>query len=378
MNGLMDQWINGVLSEGSVLNAEYGMRNAGPGSAAFRPPKCGLAEGQLLLGGAGNSVFKRPEGRAPGLMFKVAVILISVALLSLAGRVAAHDGPEDVIATLTQRMSKAGKTPGLLIRRASEFKAIGKMEEAAADLVEATKLDPKNASAYAELSKVQFAQEKFVAACDNATRSLALMEDGADRGPVYLLRAQIQTARGRTAEALADCEFADRKDDIDWYLVRSQVQAELGKFSERAEGLKSGYDRNGSIVLEIEWVEAMIDAGQFHPALERIEQHLNRLRFRSSWLLRRARASKGLGRDYQADTRAALDEITHRLNPNQPEPTLLLDRATAFALLGKADEAKRDLVEAKKRGIPASSCQRVENILKASLVASGSSSANGR
>ena len=267
-------------------------------------------------------------------------------------------------------MSKAGKTPGLLIRRADEFKALGKMDEAAADLTEAIKLDPKNAAAYAELSKVQFAQEKLVHAYDNATRSLALMEDGADRGPVYLLRAQIQTARGRTAEALADCEFADRKDNIDWFLVRSQVQAELGKFSERAEGLKSGYDRNGSIVLEIEWVEAMIDAGQYHAALERIEQHLNRLRFRSSWLLRRARASKGLGRDFQADTRAALDEITHRLNPNQPEPTLLLDRATAFALLGKAEEARRDLVEAKKRGIPASSCVRVESILKASLVAS--------
>src|SRR6476660_3953361 len=115
-------------------------------------------------------------------MFKVAVILISVALLSLAGRVAGHDGPEDVIATLTQRMSKAGKSASLLIRRAAEFKALGKMDEAAADLIEATKLEPKNASAYAELSKVQFAQEKLVNACDNATRSLALMEDGADRG----------------------------------------------------------------------------------------------------------------------------------------------------------------------------------------------------
>jgi len=295
---------------------------------------------------------------------------LAVLVFSLAHRVVAHESPEDIIVTLTQRMTKAGKTPSLLIRRAAEYKAISKFDEAAADLVEATKLDPKNAAAYAELSKVQLAQEKLVQACDNATRSLALMEDGADRGPVYLLRAQIHAARGNATEALADCEFAGRKDDIDWYLLRSQVQAQLGKFDDRANGLKAGFDRNGSIVLEIEWVEAMIDAGQFRAALERIEQHLNHLRLRSSWLLRRARANKGLSREYQADTRAALEEIERRFNADHPEPTLLLDRATAFALLGKTDQARRDLMEAKKHGIPAPACQRVEQILKAALLAS--------
>jgi tetratricopeptide (TPR) repeat protein len=297
--------------------------------------------------------------------------LIAMALLVCAVQVVqAHDSPEHEVDALTLRMSKVGKTASLLSRRALEYKALGELDKAATDLTEAIRLDPKSAAAYAELSKVEFAQEKLSQAYDDATRSLGLMEDGADRGPIYLLRAQIQAARGHAAEALADCDFADRKDDLDWYLVRSQVQAQVGKLNERVAGLKAGYERNGSIVLEIEWIEAMIDAGEYKPALERIERHLNQLRLRSSWLLRRARALKGLHREFEADARAALAELEQRLNPRRPEPTLLLDRATAFALLGKADLARGDLASARNQGIPAAACERVEAILKASLLAS--------
>jgi hypothetical protein len=181
---------------------------------------------------------------------------------------------------------------------------------------------------------------------------------------VFLLRAQIQAARARPREALADCDLADRKDDLDWYLTRSQAQAQLGKLEARAAGLKDGFERNGSIVLEIEWVEAMIDAGQYQAALERIDGRLNQLRLRSSWLLRRARALKGLKVDFQADAQAALTELNRRIRPESPEPTLLLDRATAFALLGKSESAKKDLEAARKHGIPASACGRVESLLK--------------
>src|SRR4051812_24162181 len=186
------------------------------------------------------------------------------------GLVMAHESPEHEIETLTLRIANAGKRVSLLMRRAVEYRSLGLLEKAAADLTEATRLDPKASAAYADLSRVQLDQGKLGEACDNATRSLALMDESSDRGPVFLLRAQIQSARGRFAEALADCELADRKDDIDWYLTRSQLQAELRKHDARVAGLKDGFQRNGSIVLEIEWIEAMIDAGQYGPALERI------------------------------------------------------------------------------------------------------------
>jgi len=304
--------------------------------------------------------------------------LFAVLALGLLNRLPlrAHDSPEHEIEALTSRMSKAGKTGSLLMRRATEFKALGELDKAAADLTEAISLEPKSPAAYAELGRVQFAEGKLTEACDNATRSLTLMEDAGERGAVFLLRAQIQAARGRNAEALADCELADRRDDLDWYLIRSQIQRSLGKLDARVAGLKDGFARNGSIVLEIESIEAMIDAGQFRPALELIDQHLNQLRLRSSWLLRRARALKGLKADFQADAKAALAELERRIRPEHPEPTLLLDRATAFALLGDEKAAREDLKAAQKQGMPASACERVESLLKSSkLVATETTAA---
>lgn len=294
--------------------------------------------------------------------------LFAVLGLALVNRLplAAHDSPEHEIEALTSRMSKVGKTASLLMRRATEFKALGELDKAAADLAEAISLEPKSPAAYAELSRVQFAQGKLGEAGDNATRSLTLMEEAGERGAVFLLRAQIQAARGRIAEALSDCELADRKDDLDWYLTRSQIQRQLGKLDARVAGLKDGFARNGSIVLEIEWIEAMIDAGQNRQALEMIDQHLNQLRLRSSWLLRRARALKGLKADFQNEAKAALAELERRIRPEHPEPTLLLDRATAWALLGDEKAAREDLKAAQKHGIPASSCERVESLLNAS------------
>ena len=57
-------------------------------------------------------VMTRPEGRAPGALDHVrSGVFVALLLVGMVGRMAAHDGPEDVIATLTQRMSKAGRRP---------------------------------------------------------------------------------------------------------------------------------------------------------------------------------------------------------------------------------------------------------------------------
>lgn len=296
--------------------------------------------------------------------WRKACLLGAALVLAHLSPVQGHDSPEHEVEALTLRMARAGKSGSLLLRRAVEYKALGEFDKAVSDLAEAIKLEPKVPALYVELSRVQFAQGKLGEACNNATRSLALMDDSGDRGPAFLLRARIQAARGRATEALADCELADRKDDLDWYLARSQMQAVLGQFEARVAGVKQGFERNGSIVLEIEWVEAMIDAGQYRPALERIEQHLNQLRWRSSWLLRRARAVKGLNGNFQADAQAALTELNGRINPERPDSMLLLDRATANALLGRKAAASNDLAAATRLGMPAPACERVKRLLK--------------
>jgi tetratricopeptide (TPR) repeat protein len=300
----------------------------------------------------------------------LATFLVITLVLAGSSPVFAHDSPDEEAAFLTLKMTRTGKTPALLIRRAAEYKAMGDLNKAAADLKEAIALEPKLPAAYADLSRIEFAQQKLSEACESVTRALALTENAGERPALFLLRAHIQAARGHASEALADCELSARRDDQDWYLIRSQLQSQLGKHDARVAGLKEGFQRNGSIVLEIEWVEAMIDAGQYRPALERVEFHLNRLRWRSSWLLRRARALRGLKADYLPDANAALAELNQRIRPDNPEPTLLVDRAMAFALLGRAAEANSDLTSAKERGMPPTSCARVEAILKSSGLAS--------
>lgn len=300
---------------------------------------------------------------AAGLLFTFAIFAARPMCLR------AHDSPEHQVEALTLRMARAGDSASLLIQRASEYKALGDLQKAAADLAEATRLEPKLPAAYENLSRVQFLQQKLVEASENATRALAFTADTADRGPLFLLRAQINAARGLSTEALADCELAARRDDLDWYLTRSELQMQLGKVSARLAGLKEGFERNGSIVLEIEWIEAMIDAGEYRTALDRIEQRLNKLRWRSSWLLRRARALKGLRMDFHADAQAALAELQQRISPGHPDPTLVLDRATALALLGKRTAAEKDLAAAKALGMSGLPCLRVEKLLNGENIA---------
>ena len=60
-------------------------------------------------------------------------LLFAVLALALLNRLPlrAHDSPEHEIEVLTSRMSKAGKTGSLLMRRATEFKALGELDKAA-------------------------------------------------------------------------------------------------------------------------------------------------------------------------------------------------------------------------------------------------------
>jgi tetratricopeptide (TPR) repeat protein len=155
--------------------------------------------------------------------------------------------------------------------------------------------------------------------------------------------------------------------ELDWYLIRSELQTRLGRFADAARDLQEGFQRTGSAVLEVESIEAMIDAAQFDAALEQIEPLLADCRWRSSWLIRRARVRLGQGSvaEAQTDLAAAIQEINSRLRGAQPESGLLADRALAFALLGELEPARQDYTRAKKLGAEGAVLWRVGNLLRA-------------
>jgi tetratricopeptide (TPR) repeat protein len=179
------------------------------------------------------------------------------------------------------------------------------------------------------------------------------------------LRAEILRVQNENKKALEDCDAGLRlhKQNPEWYLLRSDLHRRLKMHKERLFGIEEGIKETGAGILEIERVEAMIDAGQFQAALKIAETEMEDSRIKSSWRIRVARAQLGLGKKAEAETnlKEALEEIATRLNPKTPDVPLLLDKGLAFELLGENREALRTYEEARDKG----SADRVNERIKA-------------
>ena len=135
-------------------------------------------------------------------------------------------------------------------------------------------------------------------------------------------------------------------------LFHAGLLLKLQRPNEAATILKKSLNRTKSIVVRNNWIDAALTAGQTKAVLPIIEKELFSSRFRSSWLIRRARASLILKKKEaaQADLREALVEIAPRINPERPDFTLIADRGLIHALMGKKTQAKNDLEILKKSG----------------------------
>jgi tetratricopeptide (TPR) repeat protein len=293
--------------------------------------------------------------RASALHFRL------VAWLCCAAPIAAmaHVGPEHEIEELTERMKKHGESAELLTERAVEYRVLGKLAEATTDLQRASVLAPQSLGISVELGRVLFLAGKAPDAISVVTRGLALKTDEpADLAGLRMLRAEILRSQNDNNKALEDCTEALRlhRQNPEWYLLRSDVQRRLKMNTERLAGIEEGIRETGAGILEIERVEALIDAGKFVTALPLIDAELADSRIKSSWLIRRARVLLGLGRKVEAEgnLNAALEEISTRLNPKTPDAPLLLDKALVHELLGEPKEAIRAYEGARDKGADSS------------------------
>ncbi len=292
-------------------------------------------------------------------------IFASVLFACSASPSPAHDSPEHVIEILTARMEVTGLRPDLLWRRATEHRVLADLPAAAADLERALRIKRDYFPALIDLSRVQLAQGKRRRALATMDRAISFVPDEPGRAPLRMIRAEIHDDAGHYEKALAECDLALQHasgTELDWYLTRSQLQCRLGKFNEAVAGLTQGFELTGSAVLEVEAIDALIDAGRFAEAIKKIEPVLADTRWRSSWLIRRARVSLGQGDISQAhrDLAAAIIEINQRFNPDHPDATLLADRGFAQALLGDIEPARHDLKAARQSGADAATLRRLE------------------
>lgn len=297
-------------------------------------------------------------------MFLLRTSLLLLLLLA-PGIVIGHDSPEHVIEILTARMETVGERPDLLWRRATEHRALADHSAAARDLKRAIKLQGDYLPALIDLSRVQLIQGRRNGALRTVERAMSFVTDEASRAPLRMIKAEIFADSGNLTAALGECDRAlagAGGAELDWYLTRSQIQSRLGRYAEAAEGLQRGFELTGSAVLEVESIDAMIDAGQYEEALIKVAAALAETRWRGSWLVRRARIRLGKGEVAAGhqDLAGAIVEMNRRLNPAHPESGLLAERGFAYALLGDLTLAKRDLASAKRRGAEPVSLRRLE------------------
>ncbi len=284
-------------------------------------------------------------------------------------RAIAHEGPEHEIEELTARLAADGETSEVLVDRAIEYVLLGRIPEATRDLERAVQLDPTSLDALREFGRVQFLGGKTDDAVATVTRALALPnEEPVARGGLLILRAEFLRSGDRVRPALDDCNAALRlhRANPEWYLLRSDLQRCLKLGRKRLAGIEEGLTHTGAGILEIERVEALLDERRFRDALKWIEPELESSRIQCRWLIRRARARIGLGQKAAAegDLRTALNEMDRLLDPTRPDATLLLDQATALALLGDWDAARRVHAMAKERGIDPEMTRRIGDVIE--------------
>jgi tetratricopeptide (TPR) repeat protein len=275
--------------------------------------------------------------------------------LACSTRLWSHEGPEHEIEEITKRLKDGGETASLYLDRAVEYQLLSKYAEAAKDLERALELEPGHVPAHRELGRVYFRLDKPNEALAILGKGLNLVSTPAVHATLLVARAEILLRKNENEKALADVEAAIAKHStsLEWYLLRSRLQARLGKADDRIRGLEEGIARTGSGLLEVELADAWIDAKRYDRVTDRIEKTLARARWRSSWLIRRARVRAALGRteEARADLEEAVAELSRRINSAAPAPSLLADRGRAYDLLGKRDLARSDYEAARSKGV---------------------------
>lgn len=279
--------------------------------------------------------------------------LLALFLVALPATSPGHTDISETIKALTAKIAKA-PTADLYYQRATEYRALRETAHTLEDLRSALKLQPKHRASLIALIGELGKSEEALGIADQ------LVKDATDlrlfQESVFLL-ANVHHLRGDYTKSLELCQKIQNIStglSADTYLLLADNLLQLKRPAEASSFLKETWESEDSIVFRNLWIDAALTAGHTKEILPIIEEELTSSRFRSSWLIRRARASLILKKKdaAQADLRAALLEIQPRIHPERPDLTLIADRGLIHALMGNRALAKRDLETLIKSGYP--------------------------
>jgi len=293
--------------------------------------------------------------------------LLLAALLSPA---AADPGHEVRIEDLNRQLALNPAEPELYFQRGVNYREIPRPAEARADFEKALSLRQDFIPAAREIARLDEAEGRRAAAIKRLEETIA----GAPAAAVFHVPACCEVLADfylkdeRNAEALTAAQKGlalSQEVSLELCLMRAEAQRRLGQHGDRVRDLAEAQLKLRSFVLRIAWIEALIDAGRTAEALPEINREIESCRYKSSWLIRRARAllHDGKKAEATADLEAALAEIELRIRPENPDLSLVCDRALIHALQGKTGEARKELDDAKTRGAFPWNTRLVEAVL---------------
>lgn len=287
----------------------------------------------------------------------------------------AHESPSEAVRSITELIRRFGESAELLEMRATELRTLNRPAEARADLERALELDTadieRTAVRTADLAAVLIDMNNFEEARGRIDALLSRTGLSADsRAMLLRRRADAHLGTGDRARAARDLKLVleVRPDDIDLLLLRGQCLVMSGQAAEAAAELEAAATRTASAAVGILMIEALILAGNGAEALARIGPHLERARWKASWLLRRAacRRIEGRAEDAARDCRTALDELDSRIHPERPDPGLMLSRAEARLGANAGEDsdaaARQDLERAAALGVAEFDLWRVKRL----------------
>lgn len=265
------------------------------------------------------------------------LLVLLIGLLAGLHSARGHDSPSHRIDALTARIEREGPRINLLINRGFEFNALGDWSSAAADFEAALVLSPSSWGALSGCAEAYSRLGRWEEVATLARTGLSYQESASMKAPFYALLAHslMQKKQWNQASEAWDQAMESSNPEIDWYLGQSETLYRLKEYNQQVQALAEARERNPSVVLYRTWLEALVNSGRWEQALEEVNRELAKARWKSSWLLLRARIYQAMERiDAQVnDAKAALEEIQLRLHPARPDPHLEKERDQALTLL---------------------------------------------
>ncbi|MEJ7589935.1 MAG: hypothetical protein WKF77_00135 [Planctomycetaceae bacterium] len=297
--------------------------------------------------------------------FRRTLLLTAVLIIMrmLSQTAIAHDGPEEVIATLNAAILHNGPTADLHFRRASEFRAMREYKRAAADLGYAIRLDSSMEIARLELARLQLQLLRSPSASTRGVsdfsepletvKPILHSHDPSIRIASLALCGEIHFAACNWSSAIDDLSAAlEHRPEVQWYLWRAEAQQCNNQHIAGVEGLRAADAETQSPVIKAALCDALIEAVRYltdsdvtdsdissddliREATNIIQLELSTSRLKSAWQIRHAELLLLCDHRQLAELElhAAVEELNARLQTQRPDSALIRDHARAVKLL---------------------------------------------